>query len=133
MRWFALAAGVALLVLAFAAAGRVADTRQGLIAEVITLLAGVSGISLATYGLAARRRAPGQTEPPRSLAPPSPPVGRSARDLALGAGGIVLALILVTGLAVSGGVLWASFGLLLLLPMVAGSVYLFWRYFRANP
>ena len=133
MRWFALAAGVALLVLAFASAARVADTRQGLIAEVITLLAGASGISLVTYGLAARRRAPSQTEPPQARTAASPPAGRSARDLALGAGGIVLAFILVTGLAVSGGVLWASFGLLILLPMVAGSVYLFWRYFRASP
>lgn len=132
MRWFALVAGVALLVVAFAAAGRVADTRQGLIAEVITLLAGASGISLATYGLAARKR-PGQTRQPRSSARPSGAVARSSRDLALGAGGIVLVLVLVTGLALSGGPLWASFGLLLLLPMVAGSVYLIRRYFRASP
>lgn len=132
MRWFALVAGVGLVAVAFGAAGRVADTRQGLIAEVITLLAGASGISLATYGLAARRRQPSQMELPHSSAQPSASAARSRRDLTLGAGGIALALFLVTGLAVSAGFLWASFGLLLLLPMLAGSVYLFWRYFRAS-
>ena len=51
MRWVSLGAGIALTVLAFAAATRVADTREGLIAEVITLLAGLAGISLLLYGL----------------------------------------------------------------------------------
>ena len=55
------------------------------------------------------------------------------RDLLLGAGGIAVALVLLTGLAVSGGPLWAGFGLAILLPMLAGSVYLCVRYLRASP
>lgn len=129
-RWTALVAGVALIVLAFAAATRVADTREGLIAEVITLLAGGAGLSLATYAFAARKRPPAPAPPVRERRPPREP---SPKDLALGAGGIVLALILLTGLAISGGLLWAGLGLLLLLPMLAGSVYLCWRSLRANP
>lgn len=132
MRWLALVAGIALVALAFGAGSRVADTREGLIAEVITLLAGLSGVALLIYGLVARPRAP--AAPPR-LATGSTPAerARSARDLLVGAGGIVLALALLTGLAVSGGALWAGFGLVLLLPMLAGSVYLCVRYLRASP
>jgi len=121
-----------LTALAFAAATRVADTREGLIAEVITLLAGLAGVGLLIYGLAAR---------PRPMVAPSRPTPnvertqrpRSGRDLALGAGGIVLSLILLSGLAFSGGALWAALGLALLLPMLAGSVYLCVRYLRASP
>jgi hypothetical protein len=132
VRWASLVTGVALIALAFAAASRVADTRPGLIAEIITLLAGATGIILATYGLAARPRsadvAPGR---PASTTAQGPRT-RAARDLVLGGGGLGLALVLLTGLALSGGPLWASLGLLLLLPMVAGSVYLCWRFLRAS-
>ena len=58
---------------------------------------------------------------------------RSLRDLALGAGGIVLGGVLLTGLAFSGGPLWASLGLALLLPMLAGSIYLCVRFLRSAP
>ena len=132
MRWIALAAGLALVVLAFGAAGRVTDSREGLVAEIVTLLAGLAGIGLLTYWFASRRRgaapSPSPARPPRSS-----PARRSSRDLVLGAGGIVLALGLLSGLAVSGGLLWAGFGLALLLPMLAGSVYLCLRFLRASP
>jgi hypothetical protein len=131
LRWIAIVAGAALVALAFGAATRVADTREGLVAEVVTLFAGLAGVSLLIYGLAARPR--------RSL---TSTLGaerrrdarsRTNRDLYLGAGGIGLALVLLGGLAVSGGPLWAGFGLAILLPMLAGSVYLCVRYFRSEP
>ena len=133
MRWLALVAGGALVALAFAAATQVADTREGLVAEVVTLLGGASGIGLLIYAFAARPRPDGVSAPPRG--PGTTPVSkpRSNRDLALGAGGIGLAILLLVGLAVSGGPLLAGFGLALLLPMLAGSVYLCLRFLRASP
>jgi len=133
VRWLSLVAGAALVALAFAAATRVADTREGLIAEVILLFAAMAGIALLIYGLAARRglaepRLPAGT-PARVLqAARSRP--RSTRDLLTGAGGVALAAALLAGLALSGGVLWVALGFALLLPMLAGSVYLFVRYMR---
>jgi len=125
-------AGVALIVLAVAAVTRVADTREGLIAEVVTLLGAFAGVSLLIYGLTARPRSQTATSPrPAPQAPSTRP--RSSRDLALGAAGIVLALMLLVGLGASGGLVWAAFGLALLTPMVAGSVYLCLRYLRASP
>jgi hypothetical protein len=131
VRWVSLGAGIALIVLAFAAATRVADTREGLIAEVITLLAGLAGISLLLYGLlsGARRPTPGAERPlpPRVPAPAVRPV----TDLLLGGGGIAIAIVLLSGLAVTGGIQWAGLGLVLLLPMIAGSIYLCVRFVRA--
>jgi hypothetical protein len=132
VRRLALAAGLALTVLAFGSATRVADTREGLVFEVITLLGGLAGIGLLTYSFAARRRPSiPQAAPDRPVTESARP--RSNRDLLMGAGGIVLGLILLVGLALSGGALWAGFGLALMLPMLAGSVYLFVRYLRASP
>jgi hypothetical protein len=131
LRWLALGTGVALIVLAFAAATRVADTREGLIAEVVTLLAGVTGIGLLTYAFAARERPSLPQE--RAARPQDNARPRSSRDLLLGSAGIVLALTLLTGLGLSGGALWAGFGLVMLLPMLAGSAYLCVRYLRASP
>jgi hypothetical protein len=132
LRWLAIVAGAALIVVAIAAVTRVADTREGLVAEVVTLLSALAGVSLLIYGLVARPR--GELVTP---ARPAPSVAarrpRSSRDLALGGAGIALALILLIGLAVSGGLLWAAFGLALLTPMVAGCVYLCLRYLRASP
>jgi hypothetical protein len=130
MRRFALVAGAALVIVAFAAATRVADTREGLIAEVVTLLAGMAGVGALIYGLAARPGTPAvkpATRAPRQVRP------RTTRDLLLGAGGVALAAILVVGLAVTGGPLPAAFGLVLLLPMIAGCVYLCLRFLRASP
>ena len=45
----ALAIGAALIAIAFVAGGRVADTREGLIAEVVVLLAGLVGVGLVLY------------------------------------------------------------------------------------
>ena len=50
-RWAALFIGLWLDGVAFAAASRVADTRDGLIAEIITLFAALVGVSLTIYGL----------------------------------------------------------------------------------
>ena len=133
MRWISLVAGAALVVLAFAAVTRVSDSREGLIAEVITLLGGLAGIGLLVYGLAARRTAPGRPGLSGLPYPRSSSRPRAARDLVLGAGGIGLALILLGGLAISGGVLWAALGLALMLPMISGSVYLCVRFLRASP
>jgi hypothetical protein len=123
IRWFALAGGALLIALAFFAATNVADTRQGLIAEVVTLLSGLAGTALLLYGLI-----PGRAHTARENPRPSPSVPvhrvRSANDLLTGAGGLLLAAVMVGGLAISGGWLWALLGLLLLLPMVAGCVYL---------
>ena len=123
---------MALVALAFAAATRVTDTREGLVAEVLTLLGGMAGVGLLIYAFAARRR-PGRRQDDPT--PKSSVTGgrRSLRDLAFGAGGIVLGVVLLTGLAFSGGPLWASLGLALLLPMLAGSVYLCVRFLRSAP
>ncbi|HSS60484.1 MAG TPA: hypothetical protein VLK30_03390 [Candidatus Limnocylindrales bacterium] len=133
MRRVALAAGAALVILAFAAATRVADTREGLIAEVITLLASLVAVGLLVYALTARRGTPLAPRAQGPVETRSQPRPRTRRDLLLGAAGVAIALFLVTGLALSGGALWATFGLLLLVPMIAGSVYLCVRYLRANP
>lgn len=134
MRWTGLVAGIALVGLAFAAATRVADTREGLVAEVITLLAGLAGVSLLIYGLAARPRPTASSASGgHAIETRRVPRRRAGRDLLFGAGGVALAVVLLTGLALNGGVLLAGFGLVLLLPMLAGSVYLCVRYFRSGP
>ena len=133
MRWVALVAGTALIVLAVGAVIHVADSREGLIAEIVTLLSALAGISLLIYGLTARPR-PRAPQPPGPSRPPATgPRPRTRRDLVLGAGGVILALVLLAGLAISGGPLWAGFGLALLLPMLAGSVYLCLRFLRSAP
>lgn len=125
-----LVAGAALVVVAFASATRVADTREGLIAEVVTLLSSLAAVGLLIYGLTARR---GQASGPPPLRRTAIPRPRTSRDLLLGTGGVALALVLLVGLALSGGPLWAGLGLVLLLPMIAGSLYLCVRFLRANP
>jgi hypothetical protein len=130
MRKATLIAGLALVVIAFAAATQVADTREGLVAEVVTLLSSVAGIGLLIYGLTVRSRSftPTQTSPqPDSNRP------RMRSDLVYGTAGVIVAVGLVTGLALSAGPMLAAFGLALLLPMIAGCVYLCVRYLRANP
>lgn len=122
-RWIAIVAGLALVVVAFVAATHVADTREGLIAEVITLLAGLAGVLFLLYGLVPRRPRsahviPAADRPRRDAAP------RSLNDLVIGSAGLVIAAILLTGLLMSAGWQWAIVGTLLLLPMIAGCVYL---------
>ena len=125
-----LVAGAALVVVAFASATRVADTREGLIAEVVTLLSSLAAVGLLIYGLTARRGQAPASSPGRPTVTLRP---RTRRDLLLGTGGVALALVLLAGLAISGGLLWAGLGLVLLLPMISGSVYLCVRFLRASP
>ncbi len=122
-RWIAALAGLALVAIAFIAASRVADTREGLIAEVVTLFAGLVGVLLLLYGLVPKRAAVARDATPAS---PSPRRAgpRSANDLLLGSAGLLVAAVLLTGLVMSGGWQWAVIGALLLLPMIAGCVYL---------
>lgn len=129
MRLLSLIAGIALIVVAFGAATRVADTREGLIAEVITLLAGLAGISLVLYALfAGARPAPA----PAVTRPPAPPRLPEARDFAIGSAGLGLAAVLIGGLVITAGWQWAAWGAVLLLPMIAGSVFLCGRYLMSR-
>lgn len=127
MRRLSLIAGIALVAIAFGAATRVTDTREGLIAEVITLLAALVGISLVLYGLLAGPRPAGT--PPLLRPPARTP---SAKDFAIGAFGLGLAAILIGGLGITAGLQWAALGSVLLLPMIAGSAVLCARFLRAR-
>jgi hypothetical protein len=133
VRWISLGAGITFIVVAFLAASKVADTRDGLIAEVITLFAGLAGVSLLLYGLlAGSRRASSTAEPQtRPRTAPPPPSVRPVKDLVLGVAGIAVSVVLLGGLALSGGPGWAAIGLVLLLPMIAGSLYLGFRFLSA--
>ena len=127
MRWLSLIAGIAFVVMAFAAATRVTDTREGLIAEVVTLFSGLAGVSLVLYGVFAVARP--ASKPGAATTTPTPPARPpSARDLAIGAGGLGLAAILLGGLFISAGWQWAALGFVILLPMIAGSVFLCGRF-----
>ncbi len=128
MRWLSLGTGIVLLGIAFAAATRVADTREGLIAEVITLLGGLAGVSFLLYGLVANAQ---RTLPARVVST-QPAMIRPGRELAIGSGGLLLAAVLLSGLAISAGWQWAALGLVLLLPMIAGSIFLCARFLRAR-
>lgn len=129
MRLLSLVAGAGLIVIAFAAATLVADTREGLVAEVVTLMAGLLGVSLLLYGLLAgahpAARAPVSPAPAATRAP-------SSREFTIGAAGLGLAAILIGGLGVSAGWQWAALGSVMLLPMIAGSAFLCGRFLRAR-
>jgi hypothetical protein len=129
VRRLSLVAGAGLIAIAFGAATFVADTREGLIAEVVTLIAGLVGVSLLLYGLLAGAR----PAPRSSVSPPHPPArAPSSREFTIGAAGLGLALILIGGLAVSAGWQWAALGSVMLLPMIAGSAFLCGRFLRAR-
>lgn len=128
-RGVSIAAGLALVAIAFIAASRVNDTREGLIAEVVTLLVGLAGLSVLLYGLVPRRPGPPNTTAP--VARVASKRSRTANDLLLGGGGLLVTAILLSGLLWSGGVWWMLSGALLLLPMVVGSVYLVAAFARA--
>jgi hypothetical protein len=130
VRWLALATGAVLIVVAFGAGSRVADTREGLLYEVTALLAGLAGVSLVLYGWVSRARPrAGGTSPP--AAKPLPIQSRSASDLLFGGAGLVIAAVLVAGIVLSAGALWALMGFVLLLPMIVGCAYLCLRFMRA--
>jgi hypothetical protein len=126
----ALGAGAVLVVVAFLAGARVADTREGLIFEVIALLAGLAGVSLVLYGWVAPTARAHAGHPQAPAKPPAPQV-RSANELLIGGGGLVIVVILVTGIALSASLLWAALGLVLLMPMAIGSAFLCLRFLRA--
>lgn len=129
-RAISVGAGLVLIAIAFIAAAQVADTREGLIAEIITLLAGLAGVGLLLYGLIPKR-SPGRAPGPRVTQASMAPKTRSGNDVVLGAGGLTVGAILLGGLAASGGLLWAAIGAALLLPMLAASVYLLLAFARA--
>jgi hypothetical protein len=91
---------------------------------VITLMAGLAGVSLVLYGLVATLGRPQArvSEPQRTI--PVAEKVHNAGELVLGVFGLLVAAILVVGIGVSAGVLWALVGSILLLPMIAGSAYL---------
>jgi hypothetical protein len=107
VRRVALAGGAVFIAAAFAAGTRVADTREGLIFEVVTLLAGLAGVSLLLYGLVTTLGRPAV-----------------AAELLVGGSGLAVAAILLGGIAATAGVLWTVLGAILLLPMIVGCAYL---------
>lgn len=129
MRRLAVVPGVVLIALAFAAATRVANTREGLIAEVITLLAGLAGLTLVFFGLFSGLRLAPRPSVDRPPAPARPP---SMRDFALGTVGLLLAVFLIGGWGISAGWQWAALSLVVLLPMIVGSAVLCIRFLRAR-
>ena len=132
MRWAALGAGVILVVVAFLAGSRVADTREGLIYEVVTLLAGLAGVSLLLYGLVAPMSRAGRTPQSPPVAPPVTQSVHNAGELLVGVAGLVISAVLLGGIAATAGLLWALLGGVLLLPMIAGCVYLCVSFARAE-
>ena len=130
MRRLSLVAGGALIAIAFGAATFVADTREGLIAEVVTLMAGLLGASLLLYGLlAGSRPAP---QPAASAISPAAARAPSSREFTIGTAGLGLAAILIGGLAITAGWQWAALAAVMLLPMIAGSAFLCGRFLRAR-
>lgn len=130
MRWLALVIGTALIAVAFVAGGRVADTREGLIAEVIALLTALVGIGLVLYAWVSGARPTPSSAPPTGGKALRPQV-RSAGELLAGAAGLLIAGLLIAGVALSAGGLWTIVAGVLLLPMVLGSAYLCVRFVRA--
>jgi uncharacterized membrane protein len=130
VRWLALAAGAALVGIAFLAGSRVEDTREGLIAEVVALLAGLAGVSLVMYGWVAANIRSHAAPAPQVKSSPAPRI-RTANELVVGSTGLLIAVFLVVGIGVSAGIPWAALGLVLLLPMVIGCAYLCLRFLRA--
>lgn len=130
MRRVAIGTGVILIAAAFATATRVSDTREGLIYEVVTLFAGLAGVSFLLYGLVATlsRSAP-RPEPTRTKVVIEGQI-HNAVELLVGGSGLMIAVVLLVGIAATAGLSWAVLGLVLLLPMIVGCVYLCVRFVR---
>ena len=129
MRWLALVIGAALIGIAFVAGGRVADTREGLIAEVITLLTALVGVGLILYAWVSGARPQPSSATPAGTKAPGVQV-RTATELLAGAVGLLIAAALIAGVALSAGGLWTLMAIVLLLPMILGSAYLCIRFWR---
>src|SRR5579859_1419255 len=119
LRWLSITAGLALIAVAFVAATRVENSRQGLIAEVILYLGAATGLVILFYGLFARPRSSTSVGSPTNEFRAQEPKVPTANDLVLGTSGIILGIVLISGLAISGGILWAVLAFVLLLPMIA--------------
>ncbi len=132
MRWAALGAGAILVVVAFIAGSRVADTREGLIYEVVTLLGGLAGVSVLLYGLVAPMSRAGRSPQSPRVAPPPTQSVHDAGELLVGVAGLVISAVLLGGIAETAGMQWALLGGVLLLPMIAGCVYLCVSFARAE-
>jgi hypothetical protein len=130
MRWPALGAGVVLVAVAFVAAGHVADTRAGLISEVITLMAALAGVSLLLYGLVATLSGSRQSSPARPVVTKVGEQVHNAAELLVGGTGILVATILLVGIAITASAAWALLGAVLLLPMIVGCFYLCFAFAR---
>ena len=130
MRRLALGVGVILIAAAFLAATRVADTREGLVYEVVTLLAGLAGVGLLLYGLVATLSASRPVPQAPVVARPTGETVHNAGELLVGLSGLVVAAILLAGIAATAGVVWALLGSILLLPMIAGCAYLCFAFAR---
>jgi hypothetical protein len=129
VRWLALVIGVALIAVAVVAGGRVADTREGLIAEVISLLTALVGVGLVLYvWMSGARPRPGNAAPAGAIA--GAPQVRTATELLAGALGLLIAGTLIAGVVLSAGGLWTLMAVVLLLPMILGSAYLCIRFLR---
>ena len=126
----ALGLGVILIAGAFLTGARVADTREGLVYEVVTLLAGLAGVSLLLYGLVATLGRPLAGVPQAQTAVQPGEKVHNAGELVVGVFGLSVAAILIVGIGVSAGVLWALLGSVLLLPMIAGCAYLCFTFAR---
>jgi hypothetical protein len=131
MRRLALVMGVALIAAAFAAATRVADTREGLVYEVVTLFAALGGVSFLLYGLVATLSRSAPVAPQAQARAARDSQTHNAVELLVGGSGLLIAAVLLAGIAVTAGPLWALLGLILLLPMLAGCVYLCVRFARS--
>ncbi len=130
MRWQFVIAGAISVGVAFFAATHVADTREGLLYEVVTLFAALIGVILILLGLFSSTLRSSGSGRPRAVSGSSEPEVHFASELLVGAGGLVVAALLLTGLAISAGPVWGLLGLALLLPMIAGSAYLCVRFIR---
>ena len=130
MRKSALAAGVIFIAAAFAAATRVADTREGLIFEVATLFAGLAGVSLLLYGLVTTLGRPASSSPASPISARPENRVHNAAELVVGGSGLAVAAVLLGGIAATAGVLWSLLGVILLLPMIAGCAYLCFTFVR---
>ena len=124
MHWLALGAGLALVVVAFLAGARVADTREGLVYEVVTLLAGLAGVGLLLYGLVSALGRQRPTTQAAKVGRPADQKVHNAAELVVGAIGLLVAAALLAGVSATAGPMWGLLGSVLLLPMIAGSAYL---------
>jgi hypothetical protein len=130
MRWPALGAGVVLVAVAFLAAGHVADTRAGLISEVITLFAALTGVSLLLYGLVATLSSSRPNAPARPVVTKVGEQVHNAAELLVGGTGILVAATLLVGIGITASAGWALLGAVMLLPMIVGCLYLCYAFAR---